>query len=507
MSRLPTIGSDLTTWGSVLNDFLSVIHNADGTLKNYFFNVKDPIYAGGAKGDSVTDDTAAIQAAITAASGGGIVFFPSGSYVVSATLNMSNNNVRLQGCQLSTLYIAASFSGLNLINITGQSCGVVDMNLRGVSTTYSSNPAIDAIQISSARGSLIRDVVCSYINGWGLQSTSGGSISNDNTVIENVHIFSSGKGFHILGNAGSGNDQVSYIKNCNVDFCQNGDCYLFEDAFDFVVTNIYGNVTAGSGNSVHIKGNCIAIYIENVDLGPYPGPSTGAIVLIESGPNGTPSKIGINQGIIEGGTNCIQITAGSLINIGNIDIFNAGTIGINISGASDAIMVSECKFSVNGSTGSSGKYDLQSTTSGGVIVQGNYFQTPQGTGAGQVNNVMNCTTGLVYVQNNYFKGTGFTAANIFNNKATVIRDNIGYNPVGIITPPAVPATTVATAVQNTDMTVYIKGGTLTVINISGVATGISAAAPAGAVHTVRVLAGQTIAITYSVAPTWVWQSE
>lgn len=34
MSRLPVPGSDDNTWGGILNDFLGVSHNADGTLKN-----------------------------------------------------------------------------------------------------------------------------------------------------------------------------------------------------------------------------------------------------------------------------------------------------------------------------------------------------------------------------------------------------------------------------------------------------------------------------------------
>jgi hypothetical protein len=33
MSRLPTPGGDSGNWGAILNDFLSVEHNADGTLK------------------------------------------------------------------------------------------------------------------------------------------------------------------------------------------------------------------------------------------------------------------------------------------------------------------------------------------------------------------------------------------------------------------------------------------------------------------------------------------
>ncbi len=33
MTRLPVPGSDSGVWGSILNDFLAVGHNSDGTLK------------------------------------------------------------------------------------------------------------------------------------------------------------------------------------------------------------------------------------------------------------------------------------------------------------------------------------------------------------------------------------------------------------------------------------------------------------------------------------------
>jgi hypothetical protein len=34
MARLPQVGSDDGTWGDVLNTFLSVSHNSDGTIKS-----------------------------------------------------------------------------------------------------------------------------------------------------------------------------------------------------------------------------------------------------------------------------------------------------------------------------------------------------------------------------------------------------------------------------------------------------------------------------------------
>lgn len=48
MSRLPTPGSDDGTWGDILNDYLEVSHNADGSLKD----------------NTVTDDTVSTSASI-----------------------------------------------------------------------------------------------------------------------------------------------------------------------------------------------------------------------------------------------------------------------------------------------------------------------------------------------------------------------------------------------------------------------------------------------------------
>lgn len=76
---------------------------------------------------------------------------------------------------------------------------------------------------------------------------------------------------------------------------------------------------------------------------------------------------------------------------------------------------------------------------------------------------------------------------------------------GLVLPPAIPATAPAVPAStvpqynNTGsaVVVTVSGGTVTVIAVSGVTTGLTT----GAIY---VPAGGTITLTYSVAPTWTW---
>lgn len=93
------------------------------------------------------------------------------------------------------------------------------------------------------------------------------------------------------------------------------------------------------------------------------------------------------------------------------------------------------------------------------------------------------------------------SSNIFNNITVTnpkLTNNPGYNPTGPQTAPSIPAS--GTALTNPfpfDTTVYISGGTVTAIDVGGTATGLTSGS-------VFIPAGESITLTYSAAPTWVW---
>lgn len=99
------------------------------------------------------------------------------------------------------------------------------------------------------------------------------------------------------------------------------------------------------------------------------------------------------------------------------------------------------------------------------------------------------TGGTIYL------GAGASGAEICNNQ--------GYNPVGPISAPTVPAA--STAIQNTngyDCTVIVNGGAGVNIGIGNTSTTTATGLSSGAIP---VKAGQYISLgAYTTAPTWVW---
>lgn len=98
-----------------------------------FGNVKDY----GAKGDGVTDDSAAIQLAVTAICGAeGILYFPPGDYRLKTTITFPNKSFSIFGSGPTATYIAAdpttpSITLFDFSGCTGPAKVVRDMSFNG----------------------------------------------------------------------------------------------------------------------------------------------------------------------------------------------------------------------------------------------------------------------------------------------------------------------------------------------------------------------------------------
>jgi hypothetical protein len=135
--------------GRVVNDELTYLIN------NAVYNVKDF----GAKGDGVRDDTGSIQNAIDACvrKGGGTVYFPAGTYLVSSTVRISGPSIRIVGAgagsyRAATLSEAAPVSfSRSASNIVGITPSMVVLSCNGVGdlgvTTEQAGPVIENLAV------------------------------------------------------------------------------------------------------------------------------------------------------------------------------------------------------------------------------------------------------------------------------------------------------------------------------------------------------------------------
>ncbi len=206
MPSLPQPGE--INWGSKLNEFILTGHNTDGTLKGVMsgvLNVKDF----GAKGDGITDDSAAFQAMVDSipVNGGAIVIIPPGLFKIATPVAVTDRAINWCGTGGTSICEVRCNTGFLSTDISGMSSiyqpyfGVRDLAITTIeASTPSSVPVGTAILFKGANTTADVDNGCNIenvsIRGANNFSTQGFriGISLDNVrraVLHNVRIIGS----------------------------------------------------------------------------------------------------------------------------------------------------------------------------------------------------------------------------------------------------------------------------------------------------------------------------
>ena len=180
VSSLNLAGASVTSFklaaGSVTS---AAIAPASVSLTNLNFtlgyvNAQNPPYS--AKGNGVTDDTAAIQSALNDAGtkGGGIVFLPLGNYYIATHLSVPAHTTLAGVWRIPTAYSANKGTTLLAVESPGSTSGVPFITLQGPNSTLEGVTIYYPDQVANNPPTVYP---------WTIRAGGG-----DNVTIQNVHL-------------------------------------------------------------------------------------------------------------------------------------------------------------------------------------------------------------------------------------------------------------------------------------------------------------------------------
>ncbi|HEV2412845.1 MAG TPA: glycosyl hydrolase family 28-related protein [Candidatus Saccharimonadales bacterium] len=278
MARLPDVGGDSGNWGTILNDFLEVSLNQDGTilpsaLQSAGVITQETSAAGdlsgtysnpavtkingvaitgtpssgqvltatngstagwstlvgttdwinvkqyGATGNGTTDDSSAIASALAAASQGQTVYLPAGSYLFNAStlLTIGTTGLRISGDgpNATKIVIGPTFTGAEVISVTAGYCGIENLSIIGSSSTITNNPVADGILLQGGRNCRVSNVFFQYINGWCIESVATSVNAGFATMLRSLSGLNCAGGIHIQSNTNVGWGAQHFLSDIN----------------------------------------------------------------------------------------------------------------------------------------------------------------------------------------------------------------------------------------------------------------------------------------------------
>ena len=465
------IGAGVVSAGSA---FVSHPAEADtGTGVTDWLNVQQY----GATGDGVTDDTAAIQAAVTAAvtpgnpACGSPVYIPHGTYSISSTLDWTGEGLTVIGAGAYQTSIIQATANTIAVHVGGKGQRISGLTIGYASLRPSSETSSVCMTLSSNANYAVMARYCDLI----LQNGQTG-LARDPSCTHNVPLFSC-----VLENISVRNWSQSAIyldttgEQCtgcvfNNIYCNNGTDEVPGTSAGYPV--YIDNFTESVWNQLNVEAS--ALTTSAIFVGNFFGLTFNSVHC--EGNAFTVSDTAIFE---IGGTRTSALTVNSLTTqLCTVDAgITASAVLFSNSGgwAKSAIVNGWVATQLNMKTGAS----LYFANFGSLGVCHAWLKTAYIP-------YMSAITGLQ-------TGGNGTCAAFWNDQ-----------PAGVLGPPAVPAT--ATAHVNTyqcHAMVYVTAGSAaTTVAVDG---HTMAVLPAGAVSSFEVPAGSAITLTYaSGTPTWKW---
>ncbi len=471
MANLPTVGSDAGIWGSELNAYMLVGHDSSGHHANVY-NVRE----WGAKGDGVTDDSAALQAVLDAArtAGGGVVYLPTGVYLVTAHTHPirsgpvciwmgANTTVRGDGPGATVIKLAASqpndtwiFSNYQTsATYTDTNISVRDLTIDGNASNQDTAGTVDlqyGLKLHGVNGATVSNVEVKNVCG----TNAGGTAAHGSPSGEGMHFdlnacthaayvqcraYSDGVMQTSTGFSANRCNDISYT-GCWAYGLLHGQGFTHWQCWSVRYANCWA--TAVGNDGFHSEFTDGAYYV-NCTSG---GTTSNNLTNPYSAATNLGSSVGFHL------FNCARGLVHNCVGQRNTNY------GIMVDAATGPVEILGGAYTNN-------NYGIRLQDAASVT-QTTIKSRPDCT---------NNTTSPVWYNGSVLNLTNFPTA------------------------PSVPATTVAlTNPFPVDMMVYITGGTVTVVAVD--ATTVFTATPC----VVRLRQGGAITLTYSAAPTWKWQA-
>lgn len=217
-----------------------------------WLNVKAAPY--NAKGDGVTDDTAAINAALNAVgSTGQPIYAPYGSYVHSSPLLYNGSKplvLRGDGANATTFTPTNnSFDGIQVVNNHGAFLRDFSVSVRSAAGGSGGQTGSCGIRLSSVQDLLLKDVYLTNVYN-GLRVT-GGNVRTYGVIVSPADISDSGRfGFMCSGDAG--NPNYTRLMDCSVSQIGQSNIrtvtgYLLANGYNSLTMNNCGSLSCGLG--------------------------------------------------------------------------------------------------------------------------------------------------------------------------------------------------------------------------------------------------------------------